>query len=121
MQIEISNGELLDKLSILEIKLEKVLDPGKLLNIQKEYRILLDAAKVFISLEYYKVLLEINKELWEVEDRLRELEKEQKFDDSFISYARAVYRLNDRRAFIKKQINIETGSTLVEEKSYASY
>ena len=119
MQIEVSNGEILDKQTILCIKKEKITDESKLENIQKELSMLND---VINEIDYYLAdyinLLNVNRELWEVEDKLRECEKQERFDDYFIRLARSVYKLNDERAAIKKQINLSTGSSLVEEKSY---
>jgi hypothetical protein len=119
MQIEVSNGEILDKYSILIIKKEKITDESKLKNIEAELEILND---VVITINFdiydYAKLLSTNRELWDVEDKLRECEKQERFDDYFIRLARQVYILNDERAAIKKQINLSTGSSLVEEKSY---
>lgn len=127
MKIEISNGELLDKLTILEIKLAKIKDKEKLYNIQKEFDTLSPLAhKLFESnggqlQNHYLELAEINGELWDIEDRIRDCEREKRFDKEFIELARSVYITNDRRAEIKKIINIITNSDLVEEKSYKDY
>lgn len=119
MQIEVSNGEIVDKQTILLIKQNKVTDKEKLHNISNELAILDEAIKLIdVELDHYADLFNINLELWEVEDELRLCEKQQKFDDHFITLARLVYQLNDERAAIKKQINLSTGSNLVEEKSY---
>lgn len=123
MKIEISNGELLDKLSILEIKLEKITDPEKLVNIRKEYQLIRPPGDKLISAigTLYVDLLKVNLKLWEIEDTIRNLEREGQFGDLFIQTARKVYQFNDQRAEIKKEINRLTNSGLVEEKSYSSY
>jgi len=123
MQIEISNGELLDKLSILEIKQEKIKDPAKLQNVISEYALIKPLCDNLIKdvSDLYFSLVDINRALWEIEDTIRDLERNQRFDDEFIQTARKVYRYNDRRAHIKKEINRLTGSGLVEEKSYSGY
>jgi len=123
MKIEISNGELVDKLSILEIKLIKIQDSEKLKNIHKEYSMLEKAASQIIKRNdpLYKQLLDINQKLWEIEDRIRELEKKKEFGKDFIETARKVYFNNDLRAKIKQKINLKTSSDLFEEKSYEDY
>ncbi len=118
----ISAGELIDKITILEIKAERISDPGKLANVRHELAAL-DALRVRHRLEGLDVLTAdlrtVNETLWEVEDELRLLEVAQRFDDRFVALARAVYQTNDRRAALKKEINLLVGSTIVEEKSYA--
>ncbi len=123
MKIEISNGELLDKLSILEIKLGKINDPEKLVNIQSEYLLLKPLGNNLIECvqSLYDDLVDINRLLWDIEDTIRDLERSQRFDDEFIQTARKVYRFNDKRAQIKKEINRLTNSGLIEEKSYSGY
>lgn len=123
MKIEVSNGEIADKLTIIEIKLERIKDEAKLVNLRKEYEVLDEACKEIITKdhEFYQGLLAINKELWTIEDRIRELEKAKDFGKEFIETARAVYVKNDTRADFKKKINVLTGSNLVEEKSYEDY
>lgn len=123
MKIEVSNGEIMDKLSILEIKMEKIIDDVKRKNIEKEYTLLKKAARKILPSEHklYQGLLEVNRRLWEIEDRIRELERKKDFGPEFIETARAVYHENDRRAAIKKEINQVTGSGLTEEKSYKPY
>jgi hypothetical protein len=123
MKIEVSNGEIIDKLTIIEIKLDRIKDAKKLANLQKEYTVLNEAAKSIISREdeLYKKLYEINCSLWDIEDTIRELERSKNFGSTFIETARAVYFNNDIRAELKKQINLKTGSNLVEEKSYEQY
>ena len=120
--IPISLGELYDKISILLIKKERISDPVKLENIQKELDLLQDIAEKYdIDGEFHTALLEVNSRLWNVEDKLRENERIKLFDDTFINLARNVYQLNDKRSEIKKQINLKYESAIVEEKSYAKY
>lgn len=123
MKIEISNGELLDKLSILEIKLEKIRDPAKLDNIRGEYLLIRPLGdKLITTVEtQYKSLVAINRQLWEIEDTIRDLERKKEFGQEFVMTARKVYKLNDQRAELKKEINRLTNSGLVEEKSYSGY
>jgi len=123
MKIEISNGELLDKLSILEIKSEKISEPGKLENIRKELELVRElSAPLLLQIgDLFGELKKTNGELWEIEDILRDYESEKDFGEGFIQAARSVYLLNDRRADIKKKINLLTGSEIREEKSYKHY
>jgi hypothetical protein len=125
MNIEVSHGEIVDKLTILQIKKENITDPIKLDNIVKEYDYLLsvvenDLGISTLSPEYLE-LLSINKELWIIEDDIRDKERNKKFDDEFIKLARSVYYTNDVRAKIKKEINLKYSSGFVEEKSYQTY
>ena len=125
MKIEVSHGEIVDKLTILQIKKENITDPIKLDNIVKEYNYLLsvvenDLGISTLSPEYLE-LLSINKELWIIEDDIRDKERNKEFDDEFIKLARSVYYTNDVRAKIKKEINLKYSSGFVEEKSYQSY
>jgi hypothetical protein len=125
MNIEVSHGEIVDKLTILQIKKENINDPIKLDNIVKEYDYLLSIVEndLGISTESpeYLELLSINKELWVIEDDIRDKERVKEFDDDFIKLARSVYYTNDVRAKIKKEINLKYSSGFVEEKSYQSY
>lgn len=127
MLIEISNGELLDKLTILEIKLAEIKDKTKLVNIHKEFDSLNSLAKKLFDnndgqlQNHYLELASINRQLWDIEDRIRECEKAKRFDKEFIELARSVYITNDKRSEVKKIINVTTGSNLVEEKSYEEY
>lgn len=122
MIIEISIGEAFDRLTILKIKSEKIKDESKLTNVMKEYfylqNLLNEQLEVTEENEDFKRLLEINENLWEVEDLLREYEEAKSFNDKFIQLARLVYALNDKRARVKKEINLAYGSEFVEEKSY---
>jgi len=127
MKIEVSNGELLDKISILEIKLAKIKDKEKLVNIQKEFDELNPLCKKLFEQSdsqlqnHYLELANINGLLWDIEDWIREAEARKDFGPEFIQLARSVYTTNDRRSEMKKLINITTGSELVEEKSYEDY
>jgi hypothetical protein len=125
MNIEVSHGEIVDKLTILQIKKENITDPIKLDNIVKEYDYLLSVVEndLNISTESpeYLELLSINKELWDIEDDIRDKERQKEFDEDFIKLARAVYYTNDVRSKIKKEINLKYSSGFVEEKSYQSY
>mgnify|MGYP001217018041 FL=1 len=126
----VSVGEIFDKLSILQIKEQKIADPIKLSNVKTEIK---ELNKSIISLDIYEgssqevldalktELYETNFKLWDIEDALRELESQKKFEQEFISLARQVYITNDKRAEIKKEINRLTGSDIVEEKHYSEY
>lgn len=120
--IPVSLGELYDKISILEIKLSMIKDEEKLKNIKKEYLSLINISLHFsIEEELYQELKDKNKDLWIVEDKLRIKEKNKEFNEEFINLARSVYFLNDRRSEIKKEINLKSGSNIIEEKSYEKY
>jgi|SRR5665648_944625 len=123
MKIEVSNGEIIDKLTIIEIKLERISDVTKTGNLRKEFDILDNAAGKIIgrSDPLYKDLYRVNKELWDIEDRIRDMERRKDFGPGFIETARAVYIKNDLRSEIKRKINLSTGSGLIEEKSYDKY
>ncbi len=123
MKIEISNGEIIDKLTIIQIKLERIKDETKLKNLKKEFDILKKASSSIIDMNdpLYESLYQVNCELWEIEDRIRELERKKDFGQDFIETARAVYIKNDLRSVIKREINIKTSSGLIEEKSYGKY
>lgn len=123
MKIEVSNGEIADKLTIVELKLERITDPGKLRNLEREHLILEKAVARFMEKSHplYSELYRVNAELWDIEDRIRDLERKKDFGPDFVETARAVYFKNDLRSEIKRQINITTGSGLVEEKSYEKY
>ena len=127
MLVEISNGELLDKISILELKMLKIEDEEKLVNVKKEFETL---NPLVVSLfekydsqlqNHYLELAKINGELWDIEDWIRDCEREKRFDKEFVELARSVYITNDKRCEVKKLINILTSSGLVEEKSYKEY
>jgi hypothetical protein len=123
MTIEVSIGEIVDKLSILKIKKNNIKDEIKLININKEYdylfQIVFDELKIEES-DFYDLVI-INERLWDIEDSIRDKERESLFDSEFIELARSVYFTNDKRAEIKKEINLKYGSLFVEEKSYNKY
>jgi hypothetical protein len=123
MKIEVSNGEIIDKLTILQIKLERIKDKAKLANLQKEYDELVRVASSIIATSdpLYRALYDVNCELWDIEDHIRDLERNKNFNDDFIQTARAVYFKNDKRSEIKREINLKTASGFIEEKSYEKY
>ena len=123
MKIEVSNGEIIDKQTILQIKLERIKDKAKLANLQREYDELINVSSSIISTSdpLYKALYEVNCELWDIEDHIRDLERNKDFGNHFIETARAVYFKNDRRSVVKREINLKTSSGLIEEKSYEKY
>ena len=123
MKIEVSIGEIVDKLSILDIKKRKITDADKLVNIEKEYLYLHEIvfADLNIDMDDYNNLLTVNEELWGIEDLIRIKEKNKDFDEGFIDLARLVYVTNDIRFEFKKIINIKYGSNFSEEKSYEPY
>lgn len=122
MQIEISIAEIIDKLTILSIKKDKISDPDKLKNIEKEFDYLSNIVnELKIEPDDIHMLLDVNKLLWNIEDKIRDKERSKIFDDEFIQLARNVYIKNDMRAEIKKKINIKYFSDFVEEKSYSEY
>lgn len=125
MKIEISNGEILDKLSILQIKALKINDINKLINVENERRVLLPMYDVIATTEElrekFQDLLNINLKLWDIEDSIRLKEQKKEFDEEFIELARSVYKTNDVRASIKRDINLLSNSELIEEKSYEEY
>lgn len=125
MKIEVSNGEILDKLSILQIKKESIKDKDKFLNIEKEHNYISEVSQYILKEEVianlFQSLIQVNRQLWDIEDKIRLKEKALTFDEEFISLARSVYITNDKRADIKKQINLLSNSEFVEEKSYEKY
>ena len=125
MKIEVSIGEIIDKLTILEIKKTNISDSNKLLNINKEFDYLVDIVENQLGLSrrdiFYIDLLDINKKLWDIEDKIRNKERLKSFDEEFIELSRSVYFTNDERSKIKKKINDITGSNFSEEKSYKEY
>lgn len=122
--VEVSVGEVLDKITILEIKDQRISDPAKLANVRAELKTLNDTLAGVLTPtpeldRLRKELFDINAALWVIEDDIRECETAKDFGPKFIELARAVYFTNDKRANVKKQINLAVGSRLVEEKSYA--
>ncbi len=122
----VSPGELIDKLTILQIKSQRISDATKLSNVQRELAALTACWQASpwggtdISVDQAD-LLAVNERLWDIEDRIRDKERAKAFDAQFIELARAVYIENDQRAAVKKRLNLALGSALVEEKSYAAY
>jgi len=126
IKVELAYGELLDKITILQIKSERITDAAKVANVNKELNLLNDLWKsdenssADISNEF-KALKEINEKIWDIEDGIRDKERDKEFDEKFIELARSVYFSNDKRAEIKRAINMKLGSELIEEKSYSDY
>ncbi len=126
IKVVLSVGELIDKITILQLKMKFIKNKEQLKNIRNELGTLkpllkennLETPKIN---ELFAELYEINLELWKIEDKIREKERQSDFSDEFISLARSVYFTNDKRADIKKKINLISGSELIEEKSYAKY
>ena len=126
LQVPVSPGEVLDKITILEIKSERITDPEKVANVRSELALLQETwasnirdSKIIQDL--HAKLKEINEALWEIEDDIRDKERAREFDDRFIELARAVYVTNDRRSQVKKELNLHLGSEIIEEKSYQDY
>jgi Family of unknown function (DUF6165) len=124
--VPVSPGELLDKITILRIKSARMTDAAKLANVRHELQLLEQTWTATVpagatAAEEERALQAVNERLWDVEDRLRDLEAAKQFDKDFIELARAVYIHNDERAALKKRVNTRLGSTLVEEKSYRPY
>ena len=124
MKIEVSNGELVDKVSILSIKIQKFKSSQKRSNVQREYDLLLPLMKhagISESSISFQRLMDINLRLWEIEDQIRQKESLGEFDQFFIQLARSVYVENDKRFQVKREINEITGSDIIEEKEYVGY
>lgn len=124
MKIDISIGEVVDKITILSIKLNKIENDKKLKNIRKEYDLLfnsLENSGIGVDSASFSKLETINLKLWEIEDKIRKKEATKEFDDEFIQLARNVYINNDKRSAVKRKINIKYGSNIIEEKEYVSY
>lgn len=124
--VEVSIGELIDKVTILQIKSERIKDRAKLINIHTELSLLNEVLEREVhSLGTITHLVDdlkkINEVIWDVEDSIRDLEKKQVFDEAFIKLARKVYHSNDRRAALKRDINLAMQSRIIEEKSYSQY
>ena len=125
IRIDVGVGELIDKITILEIKQEQITVPEKLENIRHELN-LLNQVKASLQLSEESARLEkelktINKKLWDIEDEIRLCESNKRFDEQFIQLARSVYITNDKRCEVKRQINVHHGSQIIEEKSYEEY
>lgn len=120
MKIEVSNGEIIDKLTILKIKLERIKDPEKGKNIQKEYKELSKASSKIMKEDHplFKELYKINLDIWDIEELIHELERKKQFKQEYANISREVHLKNDKRSEIKKEINKVTSSKFIEEKSY---
>ena len=126
IRVPVSPGEVLDKITILEIKAERMEDPEKVANVRIELELLQDTwAKAVtedaVIRDLHAQLKEINEALWEIEDDIRDKERLKEFDERFVELARAVYFTNDKRSQVKKQLNLHLGSQIIEEKSYQDY
>ena len=126
VSIEVAPGELIDKITILEIKLERIKDGDKLANVRLEWETLVKARDAVIEATPELDLLSAelkaaNEALWDIEDDIRDCERDKDFGDAFVQLARSVYISNDKRAALKREINELLGSSLIEEKSYAAY
>ena len=127
IKIPVSYGELIDKLTILDIKKIKISEQKKLENINKEFNLLEESVFEFKKHnindynKFYFDLKEINLKLWEIEDQIRVCEKNKSFDKEFIEFARSVYKLNDKRFHIKNEINSRFNSSIAEQKDYEEY
>ena len=126
IHVPVSPGEVLDKITILEIKSERMDDPDKVANVRVELKLLEETWAANISddgviRELHAQLKEINEALWEIEDDIRDKERVKEFDERFVELARAVYFTNDKRSQVKKQLNLHLGSQIIEEKSYQDY
>jgi len=124
--VPISVGELLDKITILNIKCERLQDADQLANVRRELKLLEKARDECLrstpSVEHLSAQLKVvNESLWDVEDKIRNCERNSDFGERFIELARSVYRYNDRRSALKREINLSLGSSIVEEKSYTDY
>ena len=124
--VPVSPGELLDKITILRIKSQRVRDSSKLANVRRELGLLEQARQAALPIDAQleaeeAQLQQVNAALWDIEDRIREHEATQRFDAAFIELARSVYLRNDERAAIKQRINLKLNSAIVEEKSYQPY
>jgi len=126
LMVEVAPGELIDKITILEIKLKNIEDEAKLTNVRREYDVLMETYRANIEeTDALRALIaelrDANAKLWDIEDDIRDLERVKDFGDAFVALARSVYRSNDRRAAMKREINELLNSTIIEEKSYAEY
>ena len=126
IQVPVSPGEVLDKITILEIKSERMSDPVKVANVRVELALLQETWAQSVTndpviQDLHDQLKKINETLWEIEDDIRDKERVKEFDENFIELARQVYFTNDRRSRVKKELNLHLGSQIIEEKSYQDY
>ena len=124
--IQVSPGELIDKMTILEVKLDHMSDPAKLANVRREHDMIAQTFRenVADTPALAKLIVELkaaNLALWTIEDDIRDHERKGDFGESFVALARSIYRINDERAAIKRRINVLLDSAIVEEKSYSNY
>jgi uncharacterized protein YukE len=124
--VPVSPGEVLDKITILEIKSERMTDADKVANVRAELALLQDTWNRTVDeddviRDLHRELKEINEALWDIEDDIRDKERLKEFDPAFVELARSVYITNDRRSRVKKQLNVHLGSQIIEEKSYQDY
>jgi Family of unknown function (DUF6165) len=125
IEVPIATGELIDKITILEIKVERITDPTKIANVGVELALLCQRRDATLAphagLDLLVARLKaVNERLWDLEDQIRDCDRRQDFGPGFVTVARSIYRANDERAALKREINLATGSKLIEEKSYAS-
>lgn len=125
IEVPVSWGELVDKITILQIKSDRMTDEGKLVNVRKELALLTEKLGAHAENDdvsrLTKALYDVNAELWDIEDDIRDCENSGDFSDKFVQLARAVYITNDKRAELKREVNFALGSGLMEEKSYQKY
>jgi hypothetical protein len=126
ISIQVSLGELIDKMTILEVKLARMSDPAKLLNVRREHEMIAQIFRenVAETPALTKLVAELratNSSLWTIEDDIRDHERKADFGASFVKLARSIYRINDERAALKRRINVLLGSAIIEEKSYSGY
>lgn len=124
--VPVSPGEVLDKITILEIKSERIQDEAKLVNVRRELALLQATWAQSVTedktiRQLHSQLKDVNEALWDIEDAIRDQERKQNFDERFIELARNVYFTNDRRSRVKKELNLHLGSQIIEEKSYQDY
>lgn len=126
IHVPVSPGEVLDKITILEIKSERMTDPAQLANVRRELELLRETWESAVDVDetvekLHAELRTVNEALWDIEDEIRDKEREKAFDERFVELARNVYITNDRRSRVKKALNLHLGSQIVEEKSYKDY
>jgi uncharacterized protein YukE len=124
--VPVSPGEVLDKITILEIKSERMTDPEKVANVRTELKLLQETWAGAVQEDevvrrLHDALKQINEKLWDIEDDIRDKERVKEFDERFVELARSVYFTNDRRSQVKKELNLHLGSQIIEEKSYQDY
>ena len=126
IEVPVATGELIDRITILEIKAARFTDPAKAANVRTELALLCQRRDAALAPdpelnELASRLKALNEQLWDLEDQIRECERREDFGPAFVGTARCIYRTNDERAAVKRKINLATGSKLIEEKSYSGY